>query len=150
MKSSFLHRPFARNKRNCLGRKMAQKGISIISAHHHYALPSHTFALLLFPNRCGPFFWPFIFFAENPLRSPVDAASPLFAKRFLPPNPNFSSFFCRLFGCPRPRSPPRDVFLADRSALSALLASSRATSKRSSSLAAVTSVFFRSIPSQYS
>ena len=116
---------------------------------HHYVLPSHAFALRLFPNRWGPFFWPFIFFAEKPLRSPVDTASPLFAKRFLPPNPNFSSFFWRLFGGPRPRSPPRDGFLAGRSALSAFLASSRATSKRSSSLAAVTSVFFLSILCQY-
>ena len=104
----------------------------------------HSFALLLFPNRCGPFFWPIIFFAEKPRISPLDAASPLFAKRFLPPNPNLSSFFCRLFGGPRPRSPRLDPCLADRSALSALLASSRATSKRSSSLGAPTSVFFRS------
>lgn len=49
---------------------------------------------------------PFIRLAENPRMSAVDAASLLFAKRFLPPNPNFWSFFCRLDAGPEPRSRP--------------------------------------------
>src|SRR2546429_8527916 len=64
-------------------------------------------ALRLFPNRfalfplpplalAAPDTSPFIRLAENPRISAVDAASPLFAKRFFPPNPNFWSFFRRL------------------------------------------------------
>lgn len=123
--------------------RLKQRIFNICSLHRPIS-HIHVFALLLFPNRLVPCFCPFIFFAEKPLRSPVDTASPLFAKRFLPPNPNFSSFFCRLFGRPRPRSPLPDAFLDERSALSALLASSRAMSKRSSSFGAVTSAFLRS------
>jgi len=70
----------------------------------------------------------FIFLAEKPLRSPLEMASPLFLNRFLPPKPNFSFFFCRLAEGPPPLSPRRR--LRD---CSALLASSMATSKGSSS-----------------
>ena len=101
---------------------------------HHAA-----FALLLFPNLCFPGF-PFIFLAENPLRSAVEAASVLLLNRFLPPNPNFSSFFCLLSRLP-PFAAPSLPTLGDRSSLAA---SSSATSKRSSSLAAPLSVFFLS------
>lgn len=62
--------------------------------------------------------------------SPADFASLLFANFFLPPKPNFSSFFCRfLFG------PAPDALREARSFLSVSAASSSATSKRSSSLA---------------
>ncbi len=90
-------------------------------------------ALLLFPSLCG---FPFIFLVEKALRSPVETASPLFANRFLPPNPNFSFRFCLLFGGARRPS---------RAALSSLLASSSATSKRSSSFVAPVSALFRSV-----
>ena len=99
----------------------------------------HSFARLLFPSRCVPFLTPFIFFEENPRRSPVDTASPLFANRFLPPNPNFASFFCLLS-----RGAPFPSLRDDRTALSAVLASSSATSKRSSSLALPVSASLRS------
>lgn len=49
------------------------------------------FARLLLPGRFDP--PAFIFFAENPCKSPLEAASPLFANLFLPPNPNFWSLF---------------------------------------------------------
>ena len=97
------------------------------------ASPCHILALLLFPSLCG---FPFIFLVEKPLRSPVETASPLLAYRFLPPKPNFSFRFCRLFGGARP---------LPRAALSSLLASSSATSKRSSSLVAPVSALFRSV-----
>lgn len=91
-----------------------------------------VFALRLFPSRCDDgcccccFFVFFIVIVPPPLpvrppatlflddeakeedeganrlRSPLEMASPLLEKRFLPPNPNFSSRFCRLtFGFPR-------------------------------------------------
>lgn len=76
-------------------------------------------ALRLFPNLLaplplppplplpvGPDPRPFIRLAENPRISAVEAASPLFAKRFLPPKPNFWSFFCRLDAGPEPLSRP--------------------------------------------
>lgn len=99
------------------------------------------FALLLFPNLCVPFF-PFIFRDENPFISAVLAASVLFENRFLPPKPNLSSFFCFLFGGAL-RPEPSLVGLEERSSF---VASSRATSKRSSSFVApaVVSVFLRS------
>jgi hypothetical protein len=54
---------------------------------------------------------PFIRLAENPRISAVEVASPLFAKRFLPPKPNFWSFFCRLNAGPAPLSRPcRSIF----------------------------------------
>lgn len=96
-------------------------------AYGHYVR-----ALLLLPGLCLPGRPPFIFFIEYELMSPVDLASLLFAKRFLPPNPNFASFFCRLVLGPL-RS-PFDL-RSDRSALAVSAASSSATSNMSSSLA---------------
>lgn len=77
---------------------------------------------LLFPSLfAGPFF---IFLTEKPLRSAVDVASPLFEKRFFPPNPYFLSFLWRLKF--EPSLPPF-------SALDLEPVSSSAMSKRSSS-----------------
>ena len=101
---------------------------------------SYILARLLFPGLCGPFF-PFIFFVEKPLISPVEAASVLFENLFFPPNPNFSSLFCLLF-FDAPRS---DLSLADLDDCSSFAVLSSAISKRSSSWVAPVSVFFRSI-----
>lgn len=67
---------------------------------------------------------PFIFLTEYPLPSALDLASLLFACLFLPPKPNFWSFFARLVSRlgSRPLSPEEG-----------LASLSRATSKRSSS-----------------
>ena len=86
-------------------------------------------ALRLFPGRAAGL----NFFVEEPRISALDIASLLFPKRFLPPNPNLLSFFCRLkFGLP---------FAASRRAslsfLAVTSASSRATSKMSSSFSLV-------------
>jgi hypothetical protein len=96
-------------------------------------------ALLLLPSRCAVFLWPFIFFVEKLRKSALDIASPLFENRFFPPNPNFSSFFCRLS-----RVRPALLSLPPRDGLSALLASSNATSNNSSSFAPPVSPSFRS------
>lgn len=104
------------------------------------ALPYFLAALLLLPGR---FFTPapaFIFFTENPLPSALLCASLLLANRFLPPNPYLASFFERLaFGGP----PPWRRACFSLRAVSA--ASSRATSKRSSSFAFSRSAPWRSI-----
>lgn len=98
-----------------------------------------SLALLLLPNLCGIFCFPFIFFAEKAVILALDAASLLFENRFFPPKPNFSSFFRRLLAL-FPNSS-----LADCEDLSSLTAPSRATSNKSSSLVVPASVFFRSI-----
>jgi hypothetical protein len=70
---------------------------------------------------------PFIFLTEYPLPSALDFASLDLACLFLPPKPNFSSFFARL----ESRLPSRSLL---RPSLAVGLESwSRATSKRSSS-----------------
>lgn len=102
----------------------------------------YTLPLLLFPNLFRPGFPPFIFLAEKPFKSPLDTASPLFENRFFPPKPNFSSFLWRLVGLALAEAWLSRKGLED---LSGLEASSRATSKRSSSLAGPTvSAFLRS------
>ena len=97
----------------------------------------------LLPPRAPPL-PPFIPLTENPDTSPDDWASLLFANLFLPPKPNFSSFFWRLrpgSESPRPLDPPlapplpRSFLRAARSLRSVSVASSRATSNRLSSLA---------------
>ena len=96
------------------------------SWHSSYLFP----ALLAFPGRC--FAPPFIFLLEKPVKSPLDIASPLFLNLFLPPKPNLSSFFWRLFG-------PRRSFL-----LGLAVSSSSATSKISASLVVCVSAPWRS------
>jgi hypothetical protein len=97
------------------------------SSPHHLLAP----ALLAFPGLfAAPPVFPFIFLVENPVRSPLLNASPLFEKRFLPPKPNFSFFFWRLLAPPfSPRRSRR------KSGLETV--SSRATSNRSASSVAV-------------
>src|SRR6266702_4410114 len=102
------------------------------------------FALLLFPNLFPAPPPPLLFpglssrmrLTEKPRISALEIASPLLAKRFLPPKPNFSFFFCRLgFGRPSLRS--------EREGLVAAV-SSRVTSKRSGSCVVVSSAPWRS------
>ena len=87
--------------------------------------------LLAFPGRFfpappAPLNAALFLFTLNPLRSPDDVASPDLACRFLPPKPNFSFFFCRLwFGAPESERPLPADFGPERSSLST------ATSKRS-------------------
>lgn len=100
-----------------------------------YARP---LALLLFPGLFG-FAPAFIFFAEKFLKSPLEMASPLFACRFFPPNPNFWSFFCRFV-----ERPPVSPLVRLRFLLSDLK-SSMAMSKRSSSSVAAEVSAFRSV-----
>lgn len=124
---------------SCISRKSLPLGL-IPSPSSYSEVIAHILFLLLLPSLCGPFF-PFIFFAEKPLISAVEAASVLFENLFLPPKPNFSSFFCFLFlGASRP-----GPCFADLDGRSSFTASSRATSKRSSSCVAPVSVFFRSV-----
>jgi hypothetical protein len=102
----------------------------------------YTLLLLLFPNLFAPGFPLFMFLAEKPFKSPLDIASPLFENRFFPPNPNFSSFLWRLVGLALAEAWLSRESLED---FSGFEASSRATSKRSSSLAGPTvSAFLRS------
>ena len=121
--------------------------VSIKQQHYpstRYAIDNQTQALLvllLFPGLDAPFLPPFIFLTLYLDTSAEDAASLLFAKRFLPPNPNFSSFFARLgLGLPGPDFALRSA----RSFFAVVPASSSATSKRLSSFALPMSAPWRS------
>ena len=107
-------------------------------AHSHLQISrlSHLLApaLLAFPGLFAapppPQVFPFIFLVEKPVKSPLLIASPLFEKRFFPPNPNFSFFFWRLLAPPFSRRWSRLESDLDT-------VSSSATSKRSASSVAV-------------